>query len=103
MAVDVHLSQSYAYRIFHQETGSSITEHVKARRLKQDYLLLKTTTLLCGIYWKMIRFPNGAYFIQLLRKSAGTNPLHYRNNLNEAVSINLVCKKVALLRLYIHN
>ncbi|CAM4346709.1 helix-turn-helix transcriptional regulator [Paenibacillus xylanexedens] len=41
MAADVHLSKSYAYCIFHQETGSSITEHVKARRLKQDYHSLR--------------------------------------------------------------
>ncbi|MGE6574298.1 hypothetical protein ACQKFM_05240 [Paenibacillus xylanexedens] len=40
MAADVHLSKSYAYRIFHQETGSSITDYVTARRLKQDYLRL---------------------------------------------------------------
>lgn len=26
MAADVHLSKSYASRIFHQETGSSITD-----------------------------------------------------------------------------
>ncbi|WP_339191480.1 AraC family transcriptional regulator [Paenibacillus sp. FSL R5-0490] len=40
MAADVHLSKSYASRIFHQETGSSITDYVTARRLKQDYLRL---------------------------------------------------------------
>ncbi|MEK3704563.1 AraC family transcriptional regulator [Paenibacillus sp. FSL R7-0198] len=30
IAADVHLSKSYASRIFHQETGSSITEYVTA-------------------------------------------------------------------------
>ncbi|MEK4364042.1 AraC family transcriptional regulator [Paenibacillus sp. FSL M8-0212] len=29
IAADVHLSKSYASRIFHQKTGSSITEYVK--------------------------------------------------------------------------
>jgi hypothetical protein len=45
MADDIHLSKSYASRIFQQETGSSITDYVTARRLKQAYLLLETTTL----------------------------------------------------------
>lgn len=30
IVADVHLSKSYASRIFHQETGSSIKEYVKA-------------------------------------------------------------------------
>lgn len=37
MADDIHLSKSYASRIFQQETGSSITDYVTARRLKQAY------------------------------------------------------------------
>lgn len=35
MAKDIHLSKSYASRIFQQETGSSITDQVTALRLKQ--------------------------------------------------------------------
>lgn len=45
MAADVHLSKSYASRIFHQKTGSSITNYIKVQRLKQAYLFLGTTTL----------------------------------------------------------
>ncbi|MDT9720842.1 AraC family transcriptional regulator [Paenibacillus sp. ClWae2A] len=75
MTADVHLSKSYAYRIFHQETGSSITEYVKARRLKQEYLLLETTSLWVEEEGKTRWFPNGPYFIQLFRKSAGSTPL----------------------------
>lgn len=37
MADDIHLSKSYASRIFQQETGSSLTDYVTARRLKQAY------------------------------------------------------------------
>ncbi|MCF7758560.1 AraC family transcriptional regulator [Paenibacillus xylanexedens] len=40
MTAEVYLFKSYASRIFHQETGSSVTEHVKARRLQQAHLLL---------------------------------------------------------------
>ncbi|WP_340399385.1 AraC family transcriptional regulator [Paenibacillus sp. FSL H8-0079] len=78
MAADVHLSKSYASRIFHQETGSSITDYVTARRLKQAYLLLETTTLSVEEIGRRAGFLNGSYFIQLFRKSAGTTPLQYR-------------------------
>lgn len=37
MEDDIHLSKSYASRIFQQETGSNITDDVTARRLKQAY------------------------------------------------------------------
>lgn len=80
MAADVHLSKSYASRIFHQETGSSITDYVTARRLKQAYLLLETTTLSVEEIGRRAGFPNGSYFIQLFRKSAGTTPLQYRQH-----------------------
>lgn len=80
MANDIHLSKSYASRIFQQETGSSITDYVTARRLKQAYLLLETTTLSVEEIGRRAGFPNGSYFIQLFRKSAGTTPLQYRQH-----------------------
>lgn len=103
MTADVHLSKSYASRIFHQETGSSITDYVTARRLKQDYLLLQTTTLWVEEIGRRAGFPNGcissSYFPNLPKRTRCS----IDNNLNGAVSINLVCKIIALLRLYIHN
>ncbi|WP_253503206.1 hypothetical protein [Paenibacillus xylanexedens] len=36
MAADVHLSKSYASRIFHQEIDSNITNYITVQRLKQD-------------------------------------------------------------------
>ncbi|NUU79595.1 AraC family transcriptional regulator [Paenibacillus xylanilyticus] len=79
MASDIHLSKSYASRIFQQETGSSITDYVTARRLKQAYLLLETTTFPIEEIGRRVGFPNGSYFIQLFRKSAGLTPLQYRH------------------------
>jgi transcriptional regulator GlxA family with amidase domain len=80
MADDIHLSKSYASRIFQQETGSSITDYVTARRLKQAYLLLETTTLSIEEVGRRSGFPNVSYFIQLFRESAETTPLQYRQH-----------------------
>lgn len=38
MAADVHLSKSYASRIFHQETGSSITDYVTGSKVEAGLL-----------------------------------------------------------------
>ncbi|ETT55872.1 AraC family transcriptional regulator [Paenibacillus sp. FSL H7-689] len=101
MAADVHLSKSYASRIFHQETGSSITDYVTARRLKQDYLCLDITTFSVEEIGRRARFLNGcissSYFPNLPKRTRCS----IDNNLNGAVSIILVCKIIALLRLYI--
>lgn len=69
MAAEVYLFKSYASRIFHQETGRSITDYVIARRFKQDYLLLETTTLSVEEIGRRAGFPNGcissSYFANL--------------------------------------
>ncbi|WP_164783270.1 AraC family transcriptional regulator [Paenibacillus amylolyticus] len=101
MAADVHLSKSYASRVFHQETGSSITEYVTARRLKQNYLCLDITTFSVEEIGRHARFPNGcissSYFLNLPKRTRCS----IDNNLNGVVSINLVCRIIALLRLCI--
>ncbi|MHA7581872.1 helix-turn-helix domain-containing protein [Paenibacillus vandeheii] len=84
MADDIHLSKSYASRIFQQETGSSITDYVTAQRLKRVYFLLETTTLSVEEVGRRAGFPNGSYFILLFRKSAGTTPLQYRQHLERS-------------------
>lgn len=103
MAADVHLSKSYASRIFHQETGSSITDYVTARRLKQDYLRLDITTFSVEEIGRRARFPNGCISSNYFANLPGRARCIIGNNLNGAASINLVCKIIALLRLYIHN
>ncbi|WP_419889971.1 AraC family transcriptional regulator [Paenibacillus xylanexedens] len=101
MAADVHLSKSYASRIFHQETGSSITDYVTARRLKQDYLRLDITTFSVEEIGRHARFPNGCISSNYFENLPGRARCIIGNNLNGAASINLVCKIIALLRLYI--
>ncbi len=75
----LHLSKFYVSRIFRQENGSSITDYVTARRIKQACRLLQTTTLPVEQIGAEVGIPNASYFIRLFRKVIGTTPLKYRN------------------------
>jgi AraC-like DNA-binding protein len=95
MAADIHLSKSYASRIFHQKTGSSITDYITARRLKKAYLLLslrqqhfRWRRLADVPDFRMDRI-SSSYFANL----PGRPRFSIDNNLNGAVSIILNRKK----------
>ncbi|UVI27488.1 AraC family transcriptional regulator [Paenibacillus spongiae] len=74
-----HLSKFYASRIFRQETGSSITEYLTARRIKQACRLLQTTNIPIERIGIEVGLPNVSYFIQLFKRVVGITPLKYRN------------------------
>jgi len=65
-------------RIFRQETGSSITDYVKARRIKQACRLLETTELPVERIGILSGFESPSYFIQLFKRMIGMTPLKYR-------------------------
>jgi AraC-like DNA-binding protein len=79
LAEELHLSKFYVSRVFRQETGSSITDYLTARRIKQACRLLQTTTLPVEQIGIQVGLPDGSYFIQLFKKVVGTTPLKYRN------------------------
>lgn len=81
LAEETHLSKNYVSRIFHQETGSSVTDYLTARRIKEGCRLLETTTLPVEEIGIRIGFSNASYFVQLFKRVVGTTPLQYRNKL----------------------
>ncbi|RTE01977.1 AraC family transcriptional regulator [Paenibacillus whitsoniae] len=78
LAGHMHLSSSYISKLFIQETGSSITDYVTARRIKQACRLLDTTTLSVEQIGENIGYPNSSYFIQVFKKEVGMTPLQFR-------------------------
>ncbi|WP_373232565.1 AraC family transcriptional regulator [Cohnella sp.] len=79
IAEELHLSKFYVSRVFRQETGSSITDYLTARRIKQACRLLQTTTLSVERIGIEVGLPDASYFVQLFKKVVGTTPLKYRN------------------------
>ncbi|MDD9265425.1 AraC family transcriptional regulator [Paenibacillus sp. GCM10023248] len=74
----MHLSSSYLSKVFQQETGSSLTDYVTARRIKQACRLLDTTILSVEQIGEAIGFPNSSYFIQVFKREVGMTPLKFR-------------------------
>lgn len=79
MAEELHLSKFYVSRLFRQETGSSITDYLTARRIKHACRLLRTTALPVERIGSEVGLPNPSYFIQLFKREVGRTPLKYRN------------------------
>jgi AraC-like DNA-binding protein len=78
LAESLHLSKTYLSRLFKSETGSSITEYLTARRIREACKLLETTELPVERIGAETGFPNSSYFIQLFRRKVGVTPLKYR-------------------------
>ncbi|SFM14158.1 transcriptional regulator, AraC family [Gracilibacillus orientalis] len=75
---DLHLSKSYASRIFKRETGSSLTEYINIRRIKEACQLLQVTHKPIELIGESIGFGSVSYFIQLFKKMIGTTPHQFR-------------------------
>lgn len=78
LAERLHLSKFYVSRVFHEETGSHITDYLTARRIKQACRLLQSTVQSIEHVGIEVGYPNVSYFIHMFKKVVGTTPLKYR-------------------------
>ena len=79
IAESLHLSKYYLSRIFQRETGSSLSDYIVARRIKQACRLLYTTVYSVEQIASHVGFGNVSHFIRLFKKVMGTTPLQYRS------------------------
>ncbi|MFD0670672.1 AraC family transcriptional regulator [Cohnella sp. GCM10027633] len=84
VAEALHLSKFYLSRLFQRETGSSLSDYVVARRVKQACRLLDTTPLAVERIAADVGYPNASYFIRAFKKMIGTTPHKYRNASRQA-------------------
>lgn len=78
LAEHMHLSKYYVSRVFHEETGSNITDYMTARRIKQACRLLQSSVQSIERIGIEVGYPNVSYFIHIFKKVVGTTPLKYR-------------------------
>ena len=78
LAQELHLSSFHISHLFHKATGSTITEYLIYRRLREACLLLRTTFLSLQEICDRIGISNISYFCQLFKKRLGTTPAQYR-------------------------
>lgn len=75
---ELHLSKSYVSRIFKRETGSSLTEYITVRRIKEACKLLQMTNKSIELIGESVGLGSVSYFIQLFKKMIGTTPHQFR-------------------------
>lgn len=75
---ELHLSSFHISHLFRKATGSTITEYLMYRRLREACLLLRTTSLSLQEICDHIGISNVSYFCQLFRKRLGPTPTQYR-------------------------
>lgn len=80
LADELYISPSHISRLFHQETGATLTEFLTARRLREACLLLAATELSVREIAHRVGLANVPYFGKLFRRHLGMTPLQYRNS-----------------------
>jgi len=77
LADELHMSKSYLSRLFRQETGSSITGYLTARRIQQACHLLQSTNKSVEVIGEQVGLTNASYFINLFKRIMGVSPHQY--------------------------
>jgi AraC family transcriptional regulator of arabinose operon len=78
LAQHMHLSSYHVSHLFQEATGTSITEYIIARRLRQASWLLNTTERSVAGIAEDVGYSNASYFCQLFKKHIGKTPHQYR-------------------------
>lgn len=80
LAAELHLSPFYLSRLFRTATGSTITQYLTERRIREACLLLQTSSLAVNYVGEAVGFNTPSYFNQLFKKNTGLTPQQYRFN-----------------------
>ncbi|QYR22761.1 AraC family transcriptional regulator [Paenibacillus sp. sptzw28] len=74
----IGLSSSYVRKLFKEETGKSVAEHIAEHRFQKAQELLMHTDHPAKKIGEMVGFDNPSYFYVLFKKHVGMTPDHYR-------------------------
>ncbi|MFC5450062.1 AraC family transcriptional regulator [Paenibacillus aestuarii] len=78
LAQAVHLTPNHVSAAFRQAIGSSITEYLTARRIRQACWLLRTTDMSVQEIGESVGLGNFSYFCQLFKKHVGLTPYKFK-------------------------
>ncbi|WP_337102528.1 AraC family transcriptional regulator [Paenibacillus sp. YIM B09110] len=84
MADELFLNPQYLSRLFRNATGSTISEYVLTRRLREACLFICTTELSIQEIAMHIGIPNVSRFCQVFKHRIGLTPLQYRVSNNKS-------------------
>ncbi|WP_158302113.1 helix-turn-helix transcriptional regulator [Paenibacillus mesophilus] len=78
LAQELHLSPCHVSHLFKETTGTSLSEYVKARRLRQACVLLTMSELSVAEIGDSIGLENTSYFCKIFKENKGITPHQYR-------------------------
>jgi AraC family transcriptional regulator of arabinose operon len=78
LAQAIHLTPNHISAVFKQLVGSSITEYLTARRIRQACWLLKSSDLTIQEIGLAIGLGNFSYFCQLFKRQVGLTPYQFK-------------------------
>lgn len=80
LAHAIHLSPNHVSAVFKMTVGSSITEYLTARRIRQACWLLKTTDAPVQEIGQLVGLSNFSYFCQMFKKHVGLTPHQFKRS-----------------------
>ncbi|WP_282941425.1 AraC family transcriptional regulator [Paenibacillus sp. RC67] len=78
LASDIHLSENHISSLFRRATGSTISQYLTARRIKEACHLLRSTDLPLQEISLRIGFSSTSYLCQLFKKQKQLSPFKFR-------------------------
>lgn len=86
IAKKIGMSRAHLNRVFHKETGQTITDHIRALKIDEAKRLLGTTDLPLVRISEQLGFSSQHYFQTVFKLVAGVTPAGYRNGLGRRES-----------------
>jgi AraC family transcriptional regulator of arabinose operon len=80
LAADVNLSASRFRHLFKEETGVTVTEYLRERRLERAEVLLRTTFLTIKEVMSESGLTSMSHFVQYFKRRYGATPTAYRKH-----------------------
>jgi AraC family transcriptional regulator, arabinose operon regulatory protein len=84
LAQAIHLSPNHVSSLFRKSVGSSITEYITARRIRQACWLLRSTDLSVREIGEAVGLGSFSYFCQIFKKNIGLSPYQYKKSTSMA-------------------
>jgi AraC-like DNA-binding protein len=84
MGRDLHLSPYHISHLFKQYTGTTVSDYLSMRRIREACSLLANTDMSIGEISLEIGGFSTSYFCQLFKKHKGMPPQHYRTTVRQA-------------------
>lgn len=78
LAKHAGLAPSYLSRLFKKETGLSISEYIRFKKIETARNMLVYSDYSPSRISSILAFPSQSYFTEIFRKYTGTTPLKYR-------------------------